>query len=123
MPISKTCPAQNRDAGLITHPNNTVQCQNQTYAGQVHCWCVLVVLAAHLEANSIFRVPLSKNNLEPVLLTSVQRETRFHLWGLGALDTNDKMPCKAKLIDFEKQGVGNMLRMPFQDHQEPCRCM
>ena len=25
--------------------------------------------------------------------------------------------CQAKLIDFEKQGVAQMLRMPFQDHQ------
>eukprot|EP00434_Breviolum_minutum_P017393 symbB.v1.2.015358.t1/scaffold1140.1/size135646/9 len=25
---------------------------------------------------------------------------------------------QAKLIDFEKQGVGNMMRLPFQDHQD-----
>ena len=27
--------------------------------------------------------------------------------------------CEAKLIDFEKQGVAKMMRLPFQDHQEP----
>ena len=28
---------------------------------------------------------------------------------------------QANLVDFEKQGVANMLRLPFQDHQEACR--
>ena len=25
---------------------------------------------------------------------------------------------EAKLVDFEQQGVANMLRLPFQDHKE-----
>lgn len=34
---------------------------------------------------------------------------QFSHWLLGA---------KAKLIDFEKQGVAKMMRLPFQDHQD-----